>query len=531
MVYLKNKIENLTGVFNMKVVSADEMREIDRRAIEEYGIPGIVLMENAGRAAADAIEDMLIQDEIDSVLIIAGKGNNGGDGFVAARHLINRGVDSSVLLIGKVSEVKGDARINLDIALKMGIEVREVTADISIVEDEIRSAELLVDALFGTGLSKEVGGFYAEVIEAINMSDLPVISLDIPSGLDASTGRVLGLSVEADTTVTFCLPKIGTILHPGADYVGDLILADIGAPEDLCCDRSLKTSLILQDDVAEVLLPRDEDSHKGSYGHLLVVAASKGKTGAATLAAHAAMRGGAGLVTVAAPASLNDILENKLTEVMTEPISEEEDGFFLQRAAKKILKELEGKSALLIGPGISRQDETGLMIRELMANLSTPTVVDADALWHLSGALELIQDSKAPLILTPHPGEMARLLNVSVAEVQADRLAISRSFAAEHGCYLILKGARTIIASPSGEAFINTTGNAGMASGGTGDVLAGLIGSLLCQGCSPLEASIAGVWIHGMAGDKAAEEKGEAGVIASDIIRKMPVVMRDISSF
>jgi NAD(P)H-hydrate epimerase len=297
----KNNIENLTEVFNMKIVSADEMREIDRRAIEEYGIPGIVLMENAGRAAADSIEDMLIQDEIDSVLIIAGKGNNGGDGFVAARHLVNRGVDSSVLLIGKVDEVKGDARINLDIILKMGMEVREIVTDISIIEEDIRSAGLLVDALFGTGLRKEVSGFYAEVIEAINMSDLPVISLDIPSGLDASTGRVLGVSIEADRTVTFCLPKIGTVLHPGADCVGDLILADIGAPDDLLIDRQLKTSLILQEDAAEVLLPRDENSHKGSYGHLLIVAGSRGKTGAAVMAAEAAMRGGTGLVTLAAP--------------------------------------------------------------------------------------------------------------------------------------------------------------------------------------------------------------------------------------
>ncbi len=515
----------------MKVVSADEMREIDRRAIEEYGVPGVVLMENAGRAAADAIETVCLEERVDRVLVVAGKGNNGGDGFVVARHLVNRGIDATILLIGKMADVEGDAKINLDIAVKMGIEVRDSLMDVSAVEGEVRSAGLLVDALLGTGLTKEVEGFYAEVIDAINMSDSPIVSLDIPSGLDASTGRVLGTTVEADLTVTFCLPKIGCILYPGADYVGDLILADIGAPIDLLEDRDLKTSIILEEDAAELILPRDEESHKGSYGHLLLVAGSRGKTGAAVLAADAAMRGGAGLVTLAAPASLDDILENKLTEVMTEPVAEEENGFFTEGAATDILKQLEGKSTLVLGPGISRKKETGQMIRHILGKLSVPAVIDADALWHLSGTLELIKDSKASLILTPHPGEMARLLRISAAEVQADRLGISKRFAAEYGCYLILKGARTIIASPSGEAFINSTGNAGMASGGTGDVLAGLIGALLCQGCSPLESSIAGVWIHGEAGDKAAEEKGAAGLIASDIIEKIPEVMKDLASF
>lgn len=515
----------------MKVVSAYEMREIDRRSIEEYGLPGAVLMENAGHAAADAIEDVCLEEGVDRVLVVAGKGNNGGDGFVVARHLVNRGIDTTILLIGKMADVKGDAKINLDIANKMGIEVRESLMDIPLVEEEIRSAGLLVDALLGTGLSHDVEGFYAEVIDAINMSDSPIVSLDIPSGLDASTGRVLGTTVEADMTVTFCLPKIGCIIHPGAEYVGDLILADIGAPFDLLEDRDLKTSLILKEDAAELLLPRDEDSHKGSYGHLLVVAGSIGKTGAAVLAADAAMRGGAGLVTLAAPASLNDILESKLTEVMTEPVAEEKDGFFAKEAASNILEKLESKSALVLGPGISRQDETGQMLIQILGNLSIPAVIDADAIWHLAGAKELIQDSKASLILTPHPGEMARLLGISPAEVQADRIGTSRQFAAEYGCYLVLKGARTLVVAPSGEVFINTTGNSGMASAGTGDVLAGLIGALLCQGCSPLESAIAGVWIHGTAGDKAADEKGEAGLIASDIIEKMPEVMKSMTTF
>ena len=515
----------------MKIVNADEMREIDRRAIEDYGVPGIVLMENAGRAAAEAIEDICLKNNIASVLVVAGKGNNGGDGFVVARHLVNRGFDCSILLIGKMPDIKGDARLNLNIAEKMGIQILESSNNILMVHEAIRSAGLLVDALLGTGLRNNVEGFYAEAIDAINISGCHIVSLDIPSGLDSSTGRVLGITVEADFTVTFCLPKVGSVIYPGASYIGDLILADTGAPRDLLEDRNLKTSIIVKEEVTQLIMPRDEEGHKGSYGHLLVVAGSTGKTGAAVMSAEAGMKGGAGLVTLAFPASLSHIIECRLKEVMTEPLVEESGGSFVSGAAARILKKLDGKTALVLGPGISRNDETGQMIRHLLHGLSTPAIIDADALWHLSSAKELIAECKVPLILTPHPGEMATMLGISISEVQGDRLGISKRFAAEYGCFLILKGARTVIASPAGDLFINTTGNPGMASGGTGDVLAGLIGALLCQGCSPLESAVAGVWIHGEAGDRVKEEKGEAGLIASDIINKIPEVMRDLTAF
>ena len=513
----------------MKVVTADEMREIDRRAIEEYGIPGVVLMENAGRGAADAIEEFMTENDLDRPLIIAGKGNNGGDGFVVARHLANRGVECAVCLIGKKEDVRGDARVNLDAAENMGLEIREITDSLDPLAEELMACDVIIDAILGTGLDKDVKGVYMEIIEAVNMSDLPVVSLDIPSGLHATSGRPLGIAVEADLTVTFCLPKTGLLVYPGADYAGDIVLTDIGAPRLLLEDESLKTSIVAEEDIQEIILPRPADSHKGTYGHLLVIAGSTGKSGAAVMAAEAAMRSGSGLVTVAAPASINDILEIKLTEAMTESLHDGGRGTIGVEAIEKVVELMNGKNSLIIGPGISRSTETGAMIKALMGKIEVPAVLDADALWHLAEDMELLKDCGAPLVLTPHPGEMSKLLGITTKEVQEDRIGISRKFAMEYGCHLILKGARTVIAAPDGSVYINSTGNPGMASGGTGDVLCGIIASLMGQRYAPLDASIAGVYIHGYAGDIVAEEKGEAGLIASDIIAKVPEALKTFS--
>ena len=511
----------------MKVVTADEMREIDRKAIEEYGIPGVVLMENAGRGAADAIEEFILDKDIDHILVVAGKGNNGGDGFVVARNLVNRGIECEVCLAGKKAAVRGDAKVNLDTAEKMGIEIIEIYDSVSDLEALIKRSGLIVDALLGTGLNQEVSGFYRGVIEAINFSDLPVVSLDIPSGLDSTTGHILGTAVEADVTVTFCLPKIGAVIYPGAENVGELILVDIGAPSQLLKNDELKTAIILDEDMEDLLLPREADSHKGTYGHLLVVAGSTGKTGAAVMTGDAALRSGSGLVTVAAPASVNDILEVKLTEVMTEPLLSRNGEFLDRESLEQLLNIAEDKDAIVLGPGISRAPETGDLVRELLVALKAPAVIDADAIWHIAEDKEILKKCEEHLILTPHPGEMAKLLGVSSKDVQDDRVGISRKFAEEYGCWLVLKGARTVIAAPDGNVYINTTGNPGMASGGTGDVLCGMIGSLLGQGYTPPEASIAGVYLHGYAGDLVADEKGEASLIATDIIEKIPEVMKE----
>ncbi len=512
----------------MKIVTAAEMQDIDRRAIEEFGIPGIVLMENAGCGAADAIEIFAEESDIERILVIAGKGNNGGDGFVVARHLVNRGYDCSICLCAEASSVGGDAKVNLEAARKMGIEVFELGDDIAVLDGLFDEAELIVDALLGTGLVKEVSGPYAEIIERINFSDLPVAALDIPSGLDCSTGRPLGIAVEADMTVTFCLPKIGTVIHPGADYVGELLVADIGAPYQLLEDSSLKTEIVTSEEMAGILfLPREAESHKGSYGHVLLLAGSTGKTGAAVLAAQSALRSGSGLVTAAVPASLNSVLEEKLTEVMTEPLPEKEAGIFSLEALDKACSLLEGKSALVLGPGLGRSPATGEFICKLVSKLKVPTVIDADGLWHLAEKKELLKEASVPLILTPHPGEMAHLTGMSVQKVQEDRIGVARKFAEEHGCIVVLKGAGTVTATPEGEVYLNISGNPGMATAGTGDVLCGMIGSFLGQGLDPLEAAIAAVWLHGTAGDAAVEKKGEAGLIATDIIEMIPGAMEE----
>ncbi len=514
----------------IKIVSADEMREIDRKAIEDYGIPGVVLMENAGRGAADAVEEFASPKGIDSVLVIAGKGNNGGDGFVVARHLSNRGFRCEVLLAGKKEDVRGDARTNLDVLTKTTVDIREIGGDTSSIGEAATRTGLIVDALLGTGLNQEVKGFYRNIIDAVNSSGLPVISLDIPSGLDSTTGRPLGAAVEAEMTVTFCLPKTGAVVYPGADYVGDLVLVDIGAPRELLESDEIKTALITGEYMEDIFPSRRADTHKGTYGHLLVVAGSKGKTGAAVMAAQGAMRSGAGLVTVAAPSGINDILEVKLTEAMTEPLDDDGRGFPAGEASGRILNLLESRNVLVIGPGISREGEAGKMVKEVLAGLTVPAILDADALWHLAGFMDVLKDTAAPLILTPHPGEMGRLLGISAVEVQRDRIGIAREFAREYGCWLVLKGARSLVAAPDGRLFINTTGNPGMATAGTGDVLCGMIGAFVSQGLSPLDSCIAAVYLHGEAGDSAAGEKGEEGLIATDVIEKIPQVLKKFIS-
>lgn len=510
----------------MKVVSADEMREIDRRAIEEFGIPGIVLMENAGCGAADAIELFAEDSGIEKILIVAGRGNNGGDGFVLARHLVNMGYDCTICLCSEASSIKGDARVNLDTARKMGINILELGEDISALDALLEDSDLLVDALLGTGLSKEVSGLYCNIIEKMNFSGLPIVALDIPSGLDSSSGRPLGIAVEAEMTLTFCLPKTGTIIYPGADYTGELIVVDIGAPYQLLEDASLKTQIVSHEDIEGILFPREAESHKGDYGHVLLIAGSTGKTGAAVLAAQSALRSGAGLLTAAVPASLNPVLEAKLTEAMTEPLPEKEAGFFSQEALDATCSIMEGKSVVALGPGLGRLASTGDFVRGLISKLEIPAVIDADALWHLAEAKNLIKESSVPLVLTPHPGEMARLAGISVQDVQADRIGTARRFAKEHACFVVLKGARTVTATPEGDVYLNTSGNPGMATAGTGDVLCGMLASFLGQGLDPVEAAIAAVWLHGAAGDKAAETKGEAGLIALDLIDTIPEVMR-----
>jgi len=518
---------------DVKLVTASQMQELDRRTIEEGGIPGIVLMENAGRGAAELLVRSFPEARTGSIAILAGRGNNGGDGFVIARHLKNWGIQVKVYLFSSIDEVKGDAGTNLRSWLAMGGELVEVVfkGDFAGVKKEFSKASLMVDAIFGTGLHAEVKGFLKDTISFINALPQPVMAVDIPSGLDATTGQVLGEAIRADLTVTFCLAKIGQVIEPGVSHVGQLEVIDIGIPRHLIREAAIKTSLIDPDELDMSLLdPRPAQSHKGDYGHLFVLAGSPGKTGAAAMVCSGAMRIGAGLVTLGIPASLNPILEAKLTEAMTAPLPDAGSGYLTADAVERIHQLLEGKTALALGPGISTESPVQEVIAKLIPKTTLPLVIDADGITALLSRLEILKQYKGSVILTPHPGEMASLAGITTQEVQADRIGVAKSCAASYNSIVVLKGNRTVIATPDQEIYINPTGNPGMASGGTGDVLTGMIGGLLAQGLSPLEAAKWGVFLHGLAGDLVAQEIGEIPLIASDIIDYLPDALAEVKA-
>lgn len=516
----QNKEDN-----KMKVANRKEIKDIDRKAVEKYGIPETVLMENAGHEVVLAMTERYGDLTGKRVSVIAGKGNNGGDGFVIARHLYNRNVRVEVFLLGTSSDIKGAAKINLNILKKVGITLYEKVSfkDLNI---NLRHADIIVDAIFGTGLSSEVKKPFSDVINLINSSGKPVVSVDIPSGISSDTGEILGVAVRADLTVTFVLPKRGIILFPGAEYAGVIKIADIGIPAKVIEEGNIKCNLSTGKDIQSLLPERSPDSHKGSFGHLLVIAGSVGKTGAASMTGLSALRVGAGLVTIAIPEGLNDILEIKLTEVMTLPLPETDDHSISMSAEKILIKTIKNMTASAIGPGLSTHPETARLVRRLITMAEKPVLIDADGINALIGYLDILKRSKAPLILTPHPGEMARLIGKSSKDIQKDRIGIAQDFAMKYRVYLVLKGARTVFADPHGNVYINTTGNPGMATAGTGDVLTGIIGGLIAQGIEILDAIKIGVYIHGLAGDLASKTFGEMGMIAGDMIERIPEAIK-----
>ncbi|WP_371367910.1 Bifunctional NAD(P)H-hydrate repair enzyme Nnr [Sporomusa rhizae] len=516
----------------MRAATAAEMREIDRIAINDYGIPGVVLMENAGVSVVRMLEskwELLAERKF---CILAGKGNNGGDGYVIARHLSNQGAKVKVFLLGEKAAVSGDAQINLDIIDKMGIDTIEISneRDWDKVRVAVTFSDCLIDALLGTGFRGEVSGDMARLIDIINAAGKPVVAVDIPSGVGADTGRVCSKAVQASYTVTFGLPKPGLFLYPGAEYTGELTVADIGIPTAVIAGQDIKQNIIMADAVRAVIPRRSPAAHKGMSGRVLVVAGSRGLSGAAAMAAEGALRAGAGLVTLAAPGSLQDVLAMKLTEVMTKPLAEIEAGSINREAVADIIRLSAGNDVLAIGPGVGREEETAAAVRETITTAECPIVIDADALNALAGNTKLLNECAALPVLTPHPGEMARLTGLSTESVNADRIAIARQAAAEWGSIVVVKGASTVVAFPDGEVYINTTGNAGMATGGTGDVLTGIIAGLIAQGLSSHDAAVAGVYIHGLAGDVAAQA-GRIGMVATDLLKAVPAAMYGISSY
>ena len=517
----------------MILVTAAQIQEMDREAIETHGIPGLELMENAGRSATDVLLDQFADRIKTGVAIICGKGNNGGDGFVIARYLADRHIDVTVYLLAKAANVKGDAAANLKRLAAREIPVIEIPDEDSFskIKSDLSRFDLIVDAILGTGLTSDVRGFFKTVIDFINglnRGGIPVFAVDMPSGLNSDTGQPCGTCIHAQGTATFALAKIGHYTYPGADYTGKLEIIDIGIPGNVVDAVGPKQYLLCAERIRAAFPLRSADTHKGRTGHLLVVAGSIGKTGAAAMTAVSAMRAGAGLVTLGIAESLNPIVETQALEVMSEPLAECEYGILADIAIEDITKLADGKSCLAIGPGIGQAAETRSLVEKIISQINVPMVIDADGLNNIAGRTQLLKKRKAPTVLTPHPGEMARLIETSPAAVQQNRLACARDFAVNFGVHVVLKGAATIIAHPDGRAYINPTGNPGMASGGMGDVLTGVLAGFITQGFTPEAAAHAAVYLHGAAADTLAQTVGPIGYLAGEVMNTIPGAIKKL---
>ncbi len=508
----------------MKIVTAAQMQALDRRAITEARIPSLTLMDHAGTSVAAAMEQTFGSLAGKTVAVLCGKGHNGGDGFVVARLLKRKRARVQVLLMTRVADLAGDAKTMYRRFVSAGGASAVLACPSSAkLQTLLGHSDLIVDALLGTGLSAPITGPYRTAIDCINDADRPVTAVDLPSGIHADTGAVLGTAVRATLTVTFALPKLGLYVGPGIDHAGIVRIADIGIPASYADAVDSRISLITGEETRRLLPARLPSAHKGTYGHVGIIAGSVGKTGAAALAARAALRAGAGLVTVATPASVNDTLEAKLLEAMTVPMPETKARTLARSGLDRLVTFTNARSAVAIGPGLTTHPETVELIHALITRLEKPSVLDADALNALAGRPALLAECKVPLILTPHPGEMARLKEQATSQsVNADRIGTASRFAQQRGVILVLKGARTVVAHPSGQVAICPTGNPGMATAGTGDALTGIIVGLLAQGLNVWGAARAGTYLHGLAGDLAAASLGFAGMTAGDLIERIP---------
>lgn len=511
----------------MEVLTGEQMRRADAHAIGVLRIPGPALMESAGREVAQA----LLADHPDlatrGVLVLAGKGNNGGDGLVVARHLAEHGVRSRVLLLGEVAQLSPDAALQLPAARGVGVEVVEVADSESWRHHaaSLRPPVVVVDAMLGTGVQGGARGLVAEVIEDLNASGLDVAAIDLPSGLDADRPQTHGAVVRASSTYTLCRPKLPLASGQADEYCGRWRVVPIGIPDESVVHSGPTMEWLDDGVVRQILPPRRTTAHKGELGHVLVVAGSRGKTGAAGLAALGALRVGAGLVTVASPASVRGEVAVRALEIMTADLPDDGEGSLAFEAAAAVVEQSAGRDALAIGPGVGTAPGARAAVRDAVLRATLPAVIDADALNAFAehrAALEELRSRPRAAVLTPHPGEAARLLGVPVSTIQADRPGAALRLAGACGAVVVLKGHRSAIAAPDGRLAFNATGNPGLATAGTGDVLTGVIAALLARGLPPWDAARAGTFLHGLAGDLAVQELGPEGMIASDILGKLP---------
>jgi len=514
----------------MKVLTAEQMRSVDARAEEHFGISSSTLMDNAGARVAGLLMALYPDLAARGLLIVCGKGNNGGDGLAAARHLKRQGVAARVVLLARASELTGAAAHHHGAALKAKVVVEEIRDEGAWKQaiGATSAQSIVLDAILGTGLSGPARGPALTAIADLNGSDLEVVSVDIPSGLSGDTGDIVGAAVGASHTIALCCPKVSHVLGAASALCGRLHIADIGIPWEAVEAEEITLNILTEEEAAALVPVREADTHKGSYGRVLVVAGSRGRSGAAAMVCLGALRAGAGLVTAATSDSAQPLVAAHAFEVMTEALPETHGGA-LSQVAEPMLRDLMAScDVLALGPGLMSGHETAALVRQLVSSSQMPLVLDADGLNAFGGRAAELNGEQRVLILTPHPGEMARLLShpaeppVSALQVQADRIGIVRAFAKRHHCYLVLKGHRTAIADPGGQVWINTTGNPGMATAGAGDLLTGIIAGLLAQGLSPMEAVLLGVYAHGMAGDLAADDTGEISLMARDILEALP---------
>jgi hydroxyethylthiazole kinase-like uncharacterized protein yjeF len=508
----------------MRIVTAEEMRAIDRATTERFGVPSLMLMEDAGTAVADYVRTH--HSAAERIVVFCGKGNNGGDGFVAARRLHEHGKKVEVILLADPDGLQGDAAVMFG---KLPGEAIAVRSSEELNGDRVRSllaaADLYLDAVLGTGFKPPVSGLYADTIAIMNASRVPVIAVDIPSGANADAmGAQAGTIARADAIVTFTAPRPAHVF--GLLTTGTTLVADIGSPEAAIVS-TLQLNVITARDVAPLIGPRPAESNKGSYGHLLLVGGSFGKAGSVAMAGMAALRAGAGLSTVATPKSVLNTVAGFHPELMTEPLAETEAGTISSSALSRIDELAKGMSVIAIGPGISRDPQTAELVRTAVTKLQLPMVVDADGLNAFEGRTDELIGKGRTLVITPHPGEMARLVGCTIADVQKDRLGVARKFAREHELIVVLKGHRTLVVQPDGEAWVNTTGNPGMATGGTGDILTGMVAGMIAQ--NPKQAFLAvlaAVHLHGLAGDVMRERVGEHSLVATDLLKGLPEAFR-----
>jgi NAD(P)H-hydrate epimerase len=516
----------------MKILTAHQMRNIDRRTISRYHIPGLILMENAGRAVVEHLLDDLEEVEDAAIAVVCGKGNNGGDGFVIARHLHHLGLTPTVFLVARREEIDGDPATNLRIVERLPIPLydapdSEAWRALAGGDNPLEPFDVVVDALLGTGLKGRVRGDYESIVRDINASGAHVVSVDVPSGLSGDTAEVKGRAVRAHAVVTFAAPKIPHLFPPAEAFCGHLVVSQIGIPEEAVEDEGIYVEWVDDDVLAGMLPPRPDSSHKGDYGHVLILGGSIGKAGAVRLTAEATLLAGAGLVTSAVPKSVR-VEVAVYAPTMTVPLAETGQGEVSRRAVTPLRKILEDKSVFAVGMGAGEGKETQATLRSLVNGCKIPVVLDADGLNAYIGHDEQLTGQNRPLVVTPHPGEMARLAGISARDVQRDRIGICRRFAINHSCHVVLKGYRTLVGTPEGRVFVNPTGNPGLATAGAGDALTGVIAGLISSGLPVTDAVVLGVFGHGLAADLAAQETGMMAVTATTLLENLPEALQQV---